>query len=160
MAALVAASPYDGRIRHVRDARYIDWRYRNPLHDYRFLYLRDGAALLGYLVLGRALSDYGNGLRVNVVDWEARDDVLAEALLDAALRYGRFAELAAWSATLPEARRRSLLRAGLSPCDREQTERGLPSILIRAVTGAAQPVGRDVLSLVNWDLRMVNTNAA
>ena len=46
MAELVARLPYDGRIRHVRDARYLAWRYRNPLRDYRFLY-RDGAGLAG-----------------------------------------------------------------------------------------------------------------
>src|SRR5262249_10682368 len=49
MARLVARLGYDGRIRHVRDAEYFAWRFRNPLHEYRFLYA-GGSDLDGYLV--------------------------------------------------------------------------------------------------------------
>ena len=38
MARLVEDLGADGRIRHVRDARFFDWRFRNPFHEYRFIY--------------------------------------------------------------------------------------------------------------------------
>jgi hypothetical protein len=37
MADLVRRLGHDGRLRHVRDERYLAWRYRNPLYEYRFL---------------------------------------------------------------------------------------------------------------------------
>jgi len=36
MTDLVRRVGHDHRIRHVRDEIYFDWRFKNPLHDYRF----------------------------------------------------------------------------------------------------------------------------
>ena len=52
MAGLIAGLSWDGRMRHVRNADYLTWRFRNPLHEYRFLFWDDDA-LRGYLVLQR-----------------------------------------------------------------------------------------------------------
>jgi hypothetical protein len=50
MAALIDRIGHDGRLRHVRDEQYFDWRFRDPLREYRFLYMGKDA-LDGYLVL-------------------------------------------------------------------------------------------------------------
>jgi hypothetical protein len=67
MAELVARRPWDGRIRHLRDAEYFAWRFRDPLHDYRFLYWDDGG-LRGYPVLQRYVSDRADHGCVNIAD--------------------------------------------------------------------------------------------
>src|SRR5206468_507803 len=41
IAALCAAQPNDGRLRHVRSPEYLAWRFANPMHDYRFLYAEE-----------------------------------------------------------------------------------------------------------------------
>jgi acyl carrier protein/GNAT superfamily N-acetyltransferase len=161
MAALIDALPYDGRIRHRRDARYFDWRYRNPLHQHRFVFLRDGGKLLGYAVLERALSDFGNGVRVNFADWEAVSDEAAMLLMQHIADALRPFEVAIWSATLPPPRRTELARLGLAEIDADQSLRGLPAILLRAVNNHAPlaVAGREPTRLSNWDIRMCYTNA-
>jgi GNAT superfamily N-acetyltransferase len=110
MAALVAALPWDGRIRHVRDEGWFAWRFDNPLSAFRFLYAGDGD-LDGYLVLHtHRLPERRSG--VTVVDWEATDDDVAAALLDLAVEAGRGLPLVAATTGLPEERRRLLAARG------------------------------------------------
>ena len=71
MESLVKRLPTDGRFRHVRDRTYFDWRFRNPIRNYRFVYA-GGDRLDGYLVLQRALD---RADRVSIVDWEAAERV-------------------------------------------------------------------------------------
>lgn len=160
LAQFVASLPYDGRIRHVRNAAYFDWRYRNPLHEHRFVYLSSGAALRGYLVLERALSDFANGLRINIVDWEARSPEDLRVLLEATLRIAAAPELATWTATCDPDRVSALRACGLAPIDVDATRRGLPSILVSQIGDQAPTVpGRNPLTLADWDIRMIYTSA-
>lgn len=165
MAALIAGSNHDGRFRQVRDASYFAWRYRNPLHAYRFIYADSPDGLAGYLILERSLSDRANQRRVTIADWEARsDDVLTE-LLRAAIHWGRPAELVSWTQTLGMARVDCLRHHGFSAVDSEQTARGLPSILVWDVDDTGDDSsfdagGRSLLNLANWDLRMADTSLA
>lgn len=165
MAALVARLAYDGRIRHVRDERFFAWRYRHPLHRYRFLLAWHGSALAGYLVLQRGLSAYANPVRVNVVDWEAESPAARAALLDQAIAAGRFDELVTWRSPQDDERARTLQEAGFVATDLEQAARGLPCILIRPVAaqadGAHLTLGTHrVLEGASWDLRMAYTSYA
>ncbi len=159
MAALVSRLPFDGRIRHVRDAAYLTWRYRNPMSNYRFLFW-DGGGLQGYLALRTSRSGRRPPGRVSIVDWEARDDAVRADLLDAALAHGRFLELVAWSVAIPAAARTLLERRGFAPVDREKTAQGLPCILVRRI-GEPLPAadwavaGRRLLDPADWDLRML-----
>lgn len=152
MAELVRRLPYDGRIRHVRDEAYLEWRYASPICSYLFLYA-GGARLDGYLVLQRSQGlEHG---RVRIVDWEAADEDTRGALLAAAIA-GDFPELYAWrSACGPEAAR-LLDREGFVPAtdDYEKT------ILVRAVDDAEVkgPLllgGRRLDDGKEWDLRMI-----
>jgi GNAT superfamily N-acetyltransferase len=136
MAELVARLPYDGRIRQVRDARYLAWRYRNPMHSPR--------------PVGRLC----------IADWEARDEATRMELLDAALACGGFAQLVVWSATVEEPTRRLLEKRGFRPVDGGKTARGYPGLIVRSVL-PGRPLagwaigGRRLLDRDSWELRMI-----
>jgi GNAT superfamily N-acetyltransferase/acyl carrier protein len=162
MAALISGLPYDGRIRHVRDESYLAWRFRNPLREYRFLFAGE-SQLDGYLVLHHSIAQTTNR-RVSIVDLEANDARTRHALLDAAIRLGRFSELAAWLATLDPGTARDLQKRGFRPADAHLTAHGCPCVLVRCTDDARPPEtwsmhGVDLLEFGNWDLRQIYTMA-
>lgn len=164
MAEVCAAAVTDARFRMRRDARFLAWRYSNPLHEYRFLLARQGGRTIGYLVLERTLSDLGNARRVNVADWEGQSGQALSALLSVAAD-SRPAELVSWTETFGELRNALLESAGFHPVDLEQRQRGLPSILVWPLPSAAagdelREAGKSLLELRNWDLRMLYTSLA
>lgn len=165
MADLVARLPWDGRIRHVRDAAYFGWRFRNPLRQYRFLFwMETGGALRGYMVLHRRLG-VGRGLqRVNLVDWEGADDQVRAGLLDAAMRWGRISRLETWTAGLQESARAHLRNLGFERLSPQAHGRWGHHLLVRRLgNGAAETTwgfgNRDLLHLGDWDLRMLYSMA-
>lgn len=159
MAALVARLPWDGRIRHVRSREYFAWRFRNPLHDYRFLYFADDSGLRGYLVLQRSLSDRADRARVNVADGEADGDAVSAALLRAALDLGRFDRIQAWTTGVPDAARSLLRERGFAaPVANVHTRSG--GLLVFRLGGGPAPAAwtlgcRNLLDIADWDLRML-----
>jgi hypothetical protein len=166
MAALVAELGGDGRIQHVRDRRYLEWRFQNPLSAYRFLYWAGGAELEGYLVLQAPARRLGGV--VSIVDWEARDDTVRAGLLDAALAWGRFDDIAVWTDALPATARGLLFDAGFVAAPPAgsigtafRTKAVRPTVLVKPVRpGAMAPRdwdvdGRSLLDLGSWDLRMI-----
>ena len=157
MAELVARLGHDGRIRHVRDETYLRWRYRDPLHDYRFL-VRGADRLQGYLVLQAHRVDAERGVRI--VDWEATTPEIRTELLRAALEWGHFPEVNAWTASLASETSDSLARVGFVPTSSGSQLRGAAPILIRPVgrtATTADPTieGRRLLDPTNWDMRMI-----
>ncbi len=163
MAELVARLPWDGRLRHVRNADYFAWRFRNPLSEYRFLYAGNHESK-GYLVLQRFVSDRMDRGRVSIADWEAEDDRTRAALLDAALGAGRFRHLQTWTASVSEPVRALLRDRGF----RDQiatgirTRNGGPLVhrLSSAPTEERWTLGnRDLLDIASWDLRMLQSTA-
>jgi len=158
MADLVARLPLDERFRHVRDATYFGWRFRNPFRDYRFVYAGE-SRLDGFMVLQCQPGGQAGSARVNIVEWEATSATIREALLDAALR-GAFAELVIWSASMDTNTRDLLRRRAFAPIDEADAARGVPGILIRPVRDDALRAewtihGRRLLDLANWDMRML-----
>jgi hypothetical protein len=159
MAELVARLPYDGRIRHVRDARYLSWRYQNPMYEYRFLYREMEGGVGGYLALQADRTARRPG-RLWIVDWEAADEAVRRELLEAVLRCGGFAELAVWSSTVGPETLGTLQSRGFHPVDVERTSRGYPCLLVRPIR-RGPPLeersagGRPLLDRESWDLRMI-----
>jgi GNAT superfamily N-acetyltransferase len=158
MAGLVRRLGHDGRLRHVRDQTYLDWRFRNPLHEYRFLYL-DGERLEGYMVLQRYRLHAGRG--VNIVDWEATELSGRADLLGAAIDWGQFSRLSTWMAAVPPDAAALLQEAGFLPGSEGLLARHLPTILVRAVDGGPASeltaAGQRLRDPRSWDLRMVYT---
>jgi GNAT superfamily N-acetyltransferase len=163
MAKLVRRLPWDGRIRHVRDERYLSWRFRNPLHEYRFLFAGEGD-LRGYLVLQRYLSRWADPHLVNIVDWEATDDGVRAALLDAALSRGRFGRVQVWSVSASQTVRDLLADRGFEAAERRGVRARSAGLLVRRLDdsprGSLWRLGsRDPLSIADWDLRMLYSMA-
>lgn len=160
MARLIADLPYDGRIRQLRDEPYFAWRYRNPLHEYRFIYAESTHGIEGYAVLGRGLSDLANRRRINIADCEARTPEAYSGLLRFVIHHGSPTDLVTWTATLGSDRLESLRSCGFAAVDQEQTSRGLPSVLVWPVgdEGDIRFGERSLLDLESWDLRMAYTS--
>jgi len=164
MADLVARLPWDGRIRHVRDAAYFGWRFRNPLRQYRFLFwVETDGALRAYLVLHHRLGESTGLQRVNLVDWEGTDDQVRAGLLEAALRWGRIPRLETWTAGLQESARAHLRALGFERASPQTQGRWGHHLLVRRLgNGATTPWGfgnRDLLNMEDWDLRMLYSMA-
>lgn len=83
MAALVDRLGPTGALRGVRDEAFLEWRFKNPLARYRFLYTR-GPELEGYLVLGLNRPSSSREHLI-VVDLVATTDDVADALLGRAV---------------------------------------------------------------------------
>jgi hypothetical protein len=153
MARLVARVPKTDRLRHVRDQVYFEWRFRNPLRSYRFLYA-GGDRIEGYLVLQRSLS--GSVDRVCIVDWEGESDAVLEDLLDAAIECGQFPALYAWCLGASPSIRQLLDRRGFVAAKSSYES----CVLVRSVRDAdlASPWlfgGRRLDDPSQWDMRML-----
>ncbi len=147
MATLAADASGAGRLRHVRDAAYLAWRFASPLSRQRFLFHGDARRLAGYLVLEERQSSFASGV-VTIADWEAPDPRVREELLRVAVEHGGFAELVAWSATLPDETRHMLERAGLCALDDAGTMSAYRSCVLLHATGEPPPFEPG-----DWDLR-------
>jgi len=158
MGDLVRRLGHDGRLRHVRDAEYFNWRFQNPLAAYRFLF-HGGNQLDGYLVLEASTSDLHDRNTVTIVDWEGADDTVRAQLLDAALSGGDFVAVNCWSGTLPASSRDCLAKAGfVAPEGTERNELRRPAVLLKSVREDEAPAnwaiqGAPLLDLSSWDLR-------
>jgi GNAT superfamily N-acetyltransferase len=164
MAALIERLPWDGRIRHVRDPAYLAWRFRNPLREYRFVFWNDGG-VQGYLVLQRSLSDGADPELVNVVDWEAAEEHVADALLRAALDHGRFPCVQAWSAGIAPTRQHMLDADGFVAAEERGIRARSSGLLVRRLYSADRDErwclgSRDLLRIDDWDLRMLYSMSA
>jgi hypothetical protein len=145
--------PKTDRLRHVRDQVYFEWRFRNPLRSYRFLYA-GGDRIEGYLVLQRSLS--GSVDRVCIVDWEGESDAVLEDLLDAAIECGQFPALYAWCLGASPSIRQLLDRRGFVAAKSSHES----CVLVRSVRDAdlASPwlfSGRRLDDPSQWDMRML-----
>jgi GNAT superfamily N-acetyltransferase len=161
MADLVARLGHDGRLRHVRDETYLRWRYRDPLHEYRFL-VQGTDRLNGYLVLQAHRTEPERGIRI--VDWEATTPEVRMDLLRAALERGRCPSLTVWAATLPRETEAPLAALGFVPTSSGSQLRGVATTMIRPLGPAGAGVdpileGRRLLDLASWDMRMVYSMA-
>jgi len=159
MAALIQRLGHDGRIRQVRDAKFLAWRYRNPWREYGFLYLECADRLEGFLGLGR-FHEYRPPMNpFHIVDWEGTSPEARAELLEVALRHGRFPEIGAWSAAVHAEDQEVLAAAGFIPSELESRARGLPSVLVRAIGAASASEwklgNRHLVDRANWDMRLL-----
>jgi GNAT superfamily N-acetyltransferase len=166
MADLVEEIGHDGRLRQVRDAEYFAWRYRNPLSRYRFLFWAD-TRLEGYLVLQTPVLRAGR--TVTIVDWEAVHAGAHAGLLGAALDWGRFEEVAIWTAALSAEAKAILREAGfrtvvppvtLGRAHRRRASRQVILLTTRPNGPVADWAvgGRRLLDPANWDVRAIDSD--
>lgn len=140
----------DDRLRHVRDAAFFAWRYRNPLSSYRFLFWKDE----GYLVLsaprGAAFA------RAHVVEWVgARPDVRAD-LMRAAVELGDFEMFGVWEESIRDGEAALLESLGMPRLPKREA----PTLLIRPVRGDDWTLaGRDATAQRHWSLQAIDSEA-
>ena len=160
MSELVTRLGHDGRMRHFRDQEFFDWRFRNPLGQYRFLY-SGNSRLEGYLVLKCAHPASVESNRVKITDLEATQPSVRSELLGVAINLGGIPELMAWDATLPDDARSYLCSRDFKPVDLEWRARGCPCVLVRPVSprpnGDWLLANRRLTELAKWDMRMLYT---
>ena len=70
LADMPARIPLDGRIRHVRDAAFFEWRFGNPTREYRFLRYELDGRTEGYLAIAFYSSYAPPTPPFSIVDWE------------------------------------------------------------------------------------------
>lgn len=166
MAELAARIETDGHIRHVKDEQYFNWRFQNPLSDYRFLFWENGR-LEGYFVLYTKLGPHNDDAWAYIVDWEATSIAVWKDLLRALIQWGSFKELFLWSQTLPEDVKTLLKESGFTFIEKTgsmyQEVRG-ENILVKPLCQQEQKTdlvlaGRNLLEPRNWDLRMIYSDA-
>jgi hypothetical protein len=160
MADLVEKIGSCGKIRHVRDKEYFEWRFQNPLSRYRFLF-HNKTNLEGYLVLQEYTSDFTDKEVLNIVDWEGSNSLVKEELLQAALSYARNRVLYIWSATLPF-ETAAILKAKGFRISRQAQDLSppIPALLVRSVRdenleGEWMFANCRLSNLSDWDLRML-----
>jgi acyl carrier protein len=160
MAALIRRLPHNGRLRHVRDQPYLEWRFRNPLREYRYLYAGGREEMDGYIVLMRSTDRTKPSQRVSIVDVEAVSDRIQTALLKAAITAGAFSELAIWTSTFDDRLVEQLRGLKFESIDSEQAAFGCPCFLVRPID--LELPGEDwswedvqLLDHRNWDIRML-----
>ena len=161
MAELVSRIGGTGRIRHVRDSEYFQWRFQNPLSRYRYVFWGEDR-LDAYLVLQEYTSEYANHRVLNIVNWEASSAITEERLLKVALTaFAKGRELMIWSATLSQPTIALLRKSGFRfltpPTNVTQFP---PAILVRPIAGfnlGGEWIlgGRHLLDLATWDLQML-----
>jgi hypothetical protein len=158
MAELVERIGGNGRIRHVRDSEYFQWRFQNPLSRYQYVFWNEGR-LEGYLVLQERTTAY-RGL--NIVDWEASSAAIRERLLQVALKvFAKGAQPLIWSATLSQPTIAFLRKNGFHSIEAPAGQAHFPpAIFVRPIaasdlSGEWTLGGRALLDLANWDMRML-----
>jgi GNAT superfamily N-acetyltransferase len=160
MAELVERIGGCGRMRHVRNRQYFDWRFENPLSNYRFLFW-EKTHLEGYLVLQEYTSEYADKEALNIVDWEASNLTIQAELLEAAMKLHANRSFVIWSISLPRPVITVLEKAGFRLERQPQSAtHHRPSLLIRPVRDEEHNsdwlfAGERLLDIETWDLRML-----
>jgi hypothetical protein len=153
MAALVDRVGGDDRLRRRRDEAFLEWRFINPLVEYRFVYA-GGEILDGYVVLGAyRFADVASP--VFIVDLEASSDTVRRQLL-AGVAGIDFPLLRAWPrpGTDDEADLESTGFIIDRPTGRPTADLYRPTVLVRQL-GADATIGPATVGhAADWDARM------
>jgi acyl carrier protein/GNAT superfamily N-acetyltransferase len=158
MADLIRRIGHDGRIRHVRDTKYLDWRFRDPRSTYRFCFQgRD--RLQAYLVLQASVCSSNYDV-VRIVDWEGETAVARSAVLNVALGDLVAATTEVTAASFSPEDRSALQRVGFVDLASTGAADYQSAILVLPVAhaGVERPWrfhGCDLLDRGSWDLRQI-----
>lgn len=160
MAQLVQKIGTNGRIRHVRDQEYFNWRFQNPLSRYRFLYWEKNR-LEGYLVLHQYTSAFSDKTVVNIVDWEATNIAVRAELLRAAQKLTEGRNLCIYSVSLPQNVVDVLVEARFQlEAQPQSASHRRHALLVRPTHNVnlndnISFAGSSLLDVNSWDLRML-----
>lgn len=159
MTQIAQRSAFGDGFGHVRTPEFFEWRFQNPVHDYRFVTFMDADGC-GYLILqGTRGARRG---RVNIVDWQASDGVIRNRMIETIVRLGVLDSVATWSVCLPAEMTKNLLRTGFDTIDESRGVSSYrPGLLIKPLDEISDDwtlCGCDIANIDNWNLRMVDSD--
>jgi len=144
---------------HVRTPEFLEWRYQNPRHDYRFVTF-DGTRGCGYLVLHGPRGPRRG--RMSIVDWHASDAEIRDRMIDAIVELGVLDALAIWSVCLPGEMKEKLSRRDFAAVDESRgVESYRPGLLVKPLDETTDWTlsGQDISNIENWNLRMIDADS-
>ena len=153
MAQFVYRLGHDGRVRQVRNTKYLHWRLSNPMHIYRYVYWYEGD-LEGYLILEawRGKSEY-----VSVIDAEATRNEILLKMMEWVTNILRCSEITTWARCLPSDLSQHLAQFGFRQQEYPAAfGKNLPCIMVRSLNDGEPDwccSGIDLRDLDNWDMR-------
>jgi hypothetical protein len=162
MTQIAQRSSFGNAFGHVRTSEFFEWRYQNPMHDYRFLTLMEADGC-GYLVLQGTRGPRRG--RVNIVDWHASDAAIRDRdrMIEAIVKLGVLDSVATWSVCLPSEMSKNLLRRGFDTVDESRGVSSYrPGLLIKPLAETSDDwtlCGCDIANVDNWNLRMVDADS-
>lgn len=162
MVRLAAACEDGRRLQRVRDEEYFQWRFRNPISNYRFLYKWDDDRLRGFLVMQEFVNQTDG--RVAFVDITTESSQVAVDLLRSALALGGFGHVTMLAHSLADDVHEYLGRHGFRF---EGPRRGVPSLILKPLE-TVEPGQSDcvpLFDLINpmvldsWHLQLIDSDA-
>ena len=159
LADMVGRLPSDGRIRHVRDPAFFDWRFESPVREYRFLSYELDGRVEGFMAISRHRSPTPPTPPFHIVDWEGTSLEIRAELLEVALACGGFEGLGAWTASLSDESKALLARSDFRPVQPERRARGMPCVLLKKLgpPGEWSIVGVPATDPTRWDIRLIDS---
>jgi len=156
MVLLIQRLGHDGRCRVVRDRKFFEWRFKNPLTARRFIYW-DNEELGGYLVLEKNLGQNQRELLVKIADVESKIPNIMTDLFEPVCQQRAMPTVLAWARSLPHDADDVLHRFGFTPHKPGgPLANQRPCLLVRNLAADDDSMivnGRDLLSLDDWDFR-------
>ena len=158
LADTAARLPSDGRIRHVRDPAFFEWRYGNPTREYRFLRYELDGQTEGYMTIARYRSSLPPTLPFHISDWQGTTHEIRAELLESAVAWGGFRALGTWTASLSEESKALLAESGFGPDKSEGSARGVPCVLLKKLGPGEWSVGGvPAIDPSHWDIRLIDS---
>jgi hypothetical protein len=153
LADLAARVPLEGRIRHVRDSAFFEWRFGNPSQEYRFLLYESRGRVEGYMAISRS-----HPIPFYISDWEGTSHEVRAQLLEFAVTHGGFEGLGAWTSSLSDESKAMLARSGFTPVDPELRARGMPCVLLKKLGSGEWVIdGAPAAEPSRWDIRRIDS---
>ncbi|MGI8478992.1 MAG: hypothetical protein ACR2M2_03920, partial [Gaiellaceae bacterium] len=159
LADVAGRRPFDGRIRHVRDPAFFEWRFENPSREYRFLLYELDGRLEGFMAIARYHSYHPPTLPFHIVDWEGSSHEVRADLLEFAVAHGGFDGFRAWTSSLPDESKALLAGADFRPVELELRARGMPCVLLKKLgaSGDRSIGGVPAIAPAHWDIRLIDS---
>ena len=159
LADMAARLPLDGRIRHVRDRTFFEWRFANPTREYRFLRYELEGLTEGYMAIAHYRSHHPPTIPFHISDWQGTSPEVCARLLETALDWGDFQALGAWTASLSEDSKALLVHSGFEPIQSETLARGQPCVLLKKLgpPGDWSVGGVPAVDPARWDIQLIDS---
>ena len=146
-------------ISHRRSKTYLEWRFNNPLSQYRFLFSKENGNYTGYLALQAFAT---NPVTIRVVDYSVQHTEVFRTLVNFVTKNSHAENICMWTVTKPQEIKNALVDLGFI-FPHGKTRPGYPedlAFMVRPITIKPRPDSwrygeRELLDINNWDLNWI-----